>query len=89
MKLTIVGGGGIRTPLFVRSLLRRVTRGTEISTFALTDIRPERLRIMGELTKHLVREAGDPFTVEVQPELDQALAGAQAVVTTIRPGFEE
>jgi len=89
MKLTVVGAGGIRMPLFVRSLLRRVARGTKIDTLAMSDIRADRLAIMGGLTRHLVREAGDPFAVQVEPDLDQALAGANAVVTTIRPGFEE
>ncbi len=89
MKLTLVGGGGIRTPLFVRSLLRRVSRGSQIKTLALTDIRPERLAVMGRLAQRLVEQAGLKLAIEVEPELDRALAGARAVVTTIRPGFEQ
>lgn len=89
MKLTVVGAGGIRMPLFVRSLLRRVARGTNITTLAMSDIRADRLAIMGDLTRHLVHEAGDPFAVQVESDLDRALEGANAVVTTIRPGFEE
>jgi 6-phospho-beta-glucosidase len=88
MKLTLVGGGGIRTPLFVRSLLRRVARGSRIDRLALTDIRPERLAIMGRLTQRLITQSGLALAVDVEPELDRALAGAGAVVTTIRPGFE-
>lgn len=89
MKLTVIGAGGIRMPLFVRSLLRRVERGAAIKEFALTDIRPDRLEVMGRLTRHLVNQAGDPFDVTVTENLDEALTGAQAVVTTIRPGFEQ
>ncbi|MDP8222126.1 MAG: hypothetical protein P9L99_02090 [Candidatus Lernaella stagnicola] len=89
MKLTVVGAGGIRMPLFVRSLLRRIKRGTRVDTLAMFDIRPDRLEFMGPLARFLAEEAGVDLRVDVSPDLDTALAGADAVVTTIRPGFEE
>jgi 6-phospho-beta-glucosidase len=89
MKLTVVGAGGIRMPLFVRSLLRRVANGAPVDTLAMTDIRPERLATMERLTRHLVERAGARMTVAADPDLDRALAGADAVVLTIRPGFED
>jgi len=89
MKLTIVGAGGIRMPLFARSLLRRVARGANVERLALTDLREERLHIMGRLVQHLAEKSGQPLEVEIEPNLDRALSGADAVVTTIRPGFEQ
>lgn len=89
MKLTLIGGGGVRSPLFVKSLLRRIAGGSQISSLTLHDIRPERLKIMGRLAAYLVSESGLPLTVDVEPDLDRALSGAAAVVTTIRPGFEQ
>jgi alpha-galactosidase/6-phospho-beta-glucosidase family protein len=88
MKLTVIGAGGIRMPLFVRSLLRRIENGATIETLAMNDIQPERLAIMGKLARHLVAESGVKLDVVVEPDLDKALAGSDAVVTTIRPGFE-
>ncbi len=89
MKLTVVGAGGIRMPLFVRSLLRRIKRGTPVDVLAMTDIRDDHLTIMGQLAKHLAVEAGVDLRVEVEPDLETALVGSHAVVTTIRPGFED
>jgi 6-phospho-beta-glucosidase len=89
MKLTVVGAGGIRMPLFVRSLLRRVRRGAPVETLGMTDIQPERLAIMERLARHLIDRAGARIAVQADLELDRALAGADAVVLTIRPGFEE
>lgn len=88
MKLTVVGAGGIRMPLFVRSLLRRIKAGTRVDTLAMTDIRADRLMIMGRLARHLAETAGVDLDVQIETDLDAALTGADAVVTTIRPGFE-
>jgi 6-phospho-beta-glucosidase len=76
-------------PLFVRSLLRRVKRGSPVAVLSLTDVRPDRLEIMGRLAQGLAEQAGAPLRVEIEPELESAAAGADAVVTTVRPGFEE
>ncbi|NLH49446.1 MAG: hypothetical protein GX444_12725 [Myxococcales bacterium] len=89
MKLTVVGAGGIRMPLFVRSLIRRIKKGADIATLAMTDIRPERLEIMGRLARYLIEQAELPLRVEIETDLDRALPGSDAVVTTIRPGFED
>lgn len=89
MKMTVIGAGGIRMPLFVRSLLRRLRQGTAIDTLAMTDIRNDRLEIMGRCARHLVAAAGMTLDIQVEPDLDRALQETNAVVTTIRPGFEE
>jgi 6-phospho-beta-glucosidase len=89
MKLTVVGAGGIRMPLFVRSLLRRIGRGARIGELAMTDVRADRLHLMADLARFLAKDAGVDLRITEQPDLDRALSGADAVVTTIRPGFEE
>jgi len=89
MKMTVIGAGGIRMPLFVRSLLRRIKQGTAVRTLAMTDIREDRLAIMGRCARHLAAAAGVTLDIQVEPDLDRALQGTDAVVTTIRPGFEE
>lgn len=88
MKLTLIGGGGVRSPLFVMTLLRWQKR-VGVSELCLMDIDEHKLSLFSALSRELVRRAGDPFTVTATSDPRQALRGADHVVTTIRVGFEQ
>lgn len=88
MKLTLIGGGGVRSPLFVMSLLRWQKR-VGVTELCLMDIDEHKLNLFGLLCRELVRRAGDPFTMTTTIDPRTALAGADHVVTTIRVGFEQ
>ncbi|TFH42302.1 MAG: 6-phospho-beta-glucosidase, partial [Lysobacterales bacterium] len=88
MKLTLIGGGGVRSPLFVTTLLRWQKR-VGVDELCLLDIDERKLSIFGPLCRELVRRAGSPFKVTVTMDARAALNGADHVVTTIRPGFEQ
>ena len=87
MKLTIIGGGGVRTPLFIQALLKRAP-ALGLKTVALMDLQEEKLRLIGALCQELVRRAGDPVELQLTTDPRAALAGAGFVVTTIRVGNE-
>ncbi|MCC6158266.1 MAG: hypothetical protein IT350_09445 [Deltaproteobacteria bacterium] len=91
MKLALIGGGGIRGPLFVESLLGRQKRsGRELITeLCLHDVQPRRLDVIGPFAKRLAEEAGSPLRITTTTDLVAALDGASHVVTTIRAGFEQ
>jgi 6-phospho-beta-glucosidase len=88
MKLALIGGGGVRSPLFVMTLLRWHER-VGVSELCLMDIDEKKLELIGALSRELVHRAGDPFTLTATSDARQALEGAQQVVTTIRVGHEQ
>jgi len=88
MKLTLIGGGGVRSPLFVMTLLRWQKR-IGVDELCLLDIDERKLRLFGPMCRELVRRAGNPFKVTTTMDAREALTDVDHVVTTIRPGFEQ
>jgi 6-phospho-beta-glucosidase len=87
MKLTIIGGGGVRTPLLINSILRRAER-LKLEELCLMDIHAEKLQIIGALVKNLVNQAESNVRVTTTTEAQAALEGARYIITTIRVGAE-
>lgn len=87
MKLTIIGGGGVRTPLFITGLARKAA-ALGLEQVTLMDEQEEKLRLIGALCRHLLHQAGDPVKLELTTDPRHALTGADFVVTTIRVGNE-
>ena len=85
MKLTLIGGGGVRAPLFVGSALRRADQ-IALDTIYLMDNNAEKLQIMGAISQELARRMGSSVRIGVTIDAEEALEGAQYVVTSIRPG---
>lgn len=83
MKLTILGAGGVRTPLMVEALLRRQKR-LNLDELALMDIDSGRLEVIGGLTHSLEAKASFKITRTTNPRA--ALEGADYVITTFRVG---
>ena len=88
MKLALIGGGGVRSPLFVMTLLRWQER-IGVTELCLMDIDERKLTLFGALCRELTHRAGDPFTITTTSDARSALTGADHVVTTIRAGFEQ
>ncbi len=88
MKLTLLGGAGVRSPLFVMTLLRWHKR-IGLTELCLMDIDGQKLELFSALCRELVHRAGDPFQLTTTTDARHALAGADHVVTTIRVGFEQ
>ncbi len=85
MKLTVLGGGGVRLPLLIRGLIHEGQAGT-FDRVTLFDIEEERLSIMGQLAQHLLREAQSAIRLDYTTDIREALAGADFVFSAIRVG---
>lgn len=87
MKLTIIGGGGVRTPRLIPSLIKRAER-LGLTELWLMDNNAEKLDLIGGLCQAL---AGDdlPFKIVLTTDAREAISGAQHVITSIRPGLEQ
>jgi 6-phospho-beta-glucosidase len=84
VKLTVLGGGGVRMPGFVRAVLR--TRPGSFDQICLLE--PDQLRrdTIGRLAAELASALGRPGLVAVTPDPAEALTGADFVFSAIRVG---
>jgi 6-phospho-beta-glucosidase len=85
MKLTIIGGGSVRTPRLIPALVRRAAR-LDLDELWLMDDDAEKLELIGGLCRTLA--AGAPFKIVLTTDARQALRDANHVITSIRPGLE-
>lgn len=88
MKLTLIGGAGVRVPLMVEGLIRWQDEAC-IDQLVLYDSNAEKLSIIGELVKHIVSLEKNPFQVKLTTNLREAVHGADFIYTAIRSGGEE
>lgn len=86
MKITVLGGAGLRTPLLVQALIRRQDT-LQLDELSLMDIDGERLELVGLLTRGLEKQARFKITRSKDPR--QALAQADFVISTFRVGNME
>jgi 6-phospho-beta-glucosidase len=87
MKLALIGGGGVRSPLFVASALRRAER-VGLEELCLMDSDAEKLAIFGALCREVARRGESDVRITTTTDPHAALEGAAHVVTTIRVGTE-
>lgn len=85
MKLAVIGGGGVRAPLFVASTLRRADV-IGLDEICLMDTDLDKLRVMGSICRHVVKTKGQNARITTTTDPRAAFDGARYVVTTIRVG---
>lgn len=85
MKLTVIGGAGVRTVIFINGLLERY-RKLNIDEVVLYDIDQAKLEVIGKLCRHVVARKNEALKVLVAADAAEALTGADYVVTTLRVG---
>ncbi|MBZ0287711.1 MAG: 6-phospho-beta-glucosidase, partial [Anaerolineae bacterium] len=88
MKLTVIGGAGVRTPRLIPSLVRRA-EALNLSEVWLMDINAEKLELIGGLCESLAKQHNAPFKLVLSTDARAAVQSADHIITTIRPGFEE
>ena len=87
MKLTVIGGGGVRSPLFVASALRRAEQ-TSLDELCLMDIDADRLATMDQLCTSVAQHMESSVKITTTTNPHTALEGSDYIVTTIRVGNE-
>ena len=87
MKLTVIGGGGIRSPLLVSSTLRSSER-INLEEICLMDIDADKLDIIGRLCQELAKKAGASVRITTTTDARAAIRNAEYIVMTIRVGAE-
>jgi 6-phospho-beta-glucosidase len=83
-KLALVGGGGVRAPLFVESAAARAF-ALGVEEIVLLDIDAEKLRLVGAVAAAVARPYSS-VTVRTTTDPADAFEGVGYVVTTVRQG---
>ena len=84
MKLAILGGGGVRIPMFVRGVLSRP--GASFSEICLFEPDQARRETIGRLSVEVAAALGHRDVVRVTADVEDAFTGADFVFSAIRVG---
>jgi 6-phospho-beta-glucosidase len=90
IKIATIGGGSSYTPELVEGFIKRYDE-LPVRELWLVDIPEgeEKLNIVGELAKRMVKKAGVPMEIHLTLDRRKALDGADFVTTQFRVGFLE
>lgn len=88
MKLTVVGAGSTYTPELVDGLVR-MRALLPVDELALVDTDPDRLRVLGGMTRRMLARGGHAAKVVETRALEEALDGASAVLIQLRVGGQD
>jgi 6-phospho-beta-glucosidase len=84
MKLAILGGGGVRIPMFVRGVFSRP--GASFSEICLFEPDQARRETIGRLSVEVAAALGHRDVVRVTADVEEAFTGADFVFSAIRMG---
>src|SRR5215510_3236450 len=84
-KVTIIGGGGIRTPLIIHALVQAQPL-LKLDEVALYDIDAERLSVITALSREAARQRGSVLNLIPSTDLSEAVTGAGFIIHSIRVG---
>jgi 6-phospho-beta-glucosidase len=87
-KIAVIGGGSIYAAGIVRTLIERADEFAG-ARLVLEDLRPERQEIILALGRSLLRARGADLSIEATLSLEEALEGADFVITCFRVGGRE
>jgi 6-phospho-beta-glucosidase len=88
IKIVTIGGGSSYTPELVEGLIKRYDE-LPVRELWLVDIPEgeEKLNIVGDLAKRMVKKAGVPIEIHLTLDRREALRGADFVTTQLRVGL--
>ena len=88
MKLTVLGGGGVRAPFLAKSLVYNA-RELEIDEIVFMDNDKEKLEIFGGLAGKIAQAIDPAITFRLTTDAEAAVTEADYVITTLRVGQDE
>lgn len=86
MKIAVIGGGSTYTPELVNGFLARL-ESLPVTELWLMDIDSERLNIVGNFARRMVKAKGAPFEVVLAQDQRAAVENASYVITQLRVGM--
>jgi len=84
-KITLIGGGGVRTPLVIFGIHEAIN-ALDADELVLFDPDMERAHVMADLGRALVTNEGGTLRIRQAAAIEDAVAGADFVLNSIRVG---
>ena len=88
MKLAVIGGGSTYTPELIDGIIKRFNR-LPIKEIHLLDITNERVAVIFEFASRMLKAAGKEIQITYGTNLDEAVKGADFVVSQFRVGTQK
>lgn len=88
MKLTVIGGGGVRSMFLAKSIAMRANE-LNIDKLVFMDNNETKLNIYGNMAKKVANILCDSLDFEITTDAVNAITDADYVITTIREGGDE
>ncbi len=85
LKIAVIGGGSTYTPELIDGLIRYRHR-IPVTTIALMDLYQQRLQVVGDMVQRMLDHNEYPAKLCLTTDREQALEGADFVITQIRVG---
>lgn len=88
MKLTVLGGGGVRSPFLAKSIAYNAHR-IGVTEVVFMDTDRQKLAIYGTIAQGVFERIRSDIAFSLSSDARQALSGADYIITTLRIGGEE
>ncbi|WP_105616548.1 family 4 glycosyl hydrolase [Vallitalea okinawensis] len=88
MKLTVLGGGGVRSPFLAKSIVSNADM-VGINEIVFMDNDKEKLFIYGKIAMNLAKRINPDIKFSITSDAKEALTDADFVITTLRVGGDE
>lgn len=85
LKIAVIGAGSTYTPELIEGFIQRKD-GLWVESFYLMDINVEKLKIIGELSERMIKRNGMSSKIVLTTDLEEAIRGADYVLTQVRIG---
>lgn len=85
VKLVVLGGGGVRSPLLAKSIAER-SKSIGLNKISFMDSNEENLRIYGKLAKKIAGIVNERLEFDLTSDPVETLKGADFIITTLRVG---
>jgi len=88
MKLTVLGGGGVRTPFLVKALAQNAG-AVGLTEIALLDKSANKLETYGKLALEITKLVASDLHITTSTNAEEAFSGADYIISTVRVGGDE
>lgn len=88
MKITVIGGGGVRSMFLAKSIAQKAKR-LNIDELCFMDNNEEKLRIYGGMASHVAKLLCPEMEFNLTTNAVEAVSDADYVITTIRVGEDD
>lgn len=85
MKVTVIGGGGVRSMFLAKSIAQKAER-LQIDSLVFMDNDPVKLRLYGTMARHVAKMNNESLDFVLTSDPVEAIRDADYVITTIRVG---